>query len=56
MPGERTSPDMAMKASACAGTGVTGKLTLPPAPTLVVDVDDGGGGTVVVGDAVEAGL
>ena len=45
-----------MNAAACVGTGVTGKLTLPPAPMTVVDVDDVGGGIVVVGEPVEAGL
>ena len=45
-----------MNASAWSGTGVTGKFTLPPAPIVVVDVEDVGGGTVVVGAPVGAGL
>ena len=46
-----------MNVAACVGTGVTGKLTLPPAPMIVVDVDEvGAGGIVVVGEPVEAGL
>ena len=45
-----------MYAAACVGTGVTGKFTLPPAPITVVEVDDVGGGIVVVGEPVEAGL
>ena len=46
-----------MNVAACVGTGVTGKLTLPPAPMVVVDVDEvgGAGGIVVVGEPVEAG-
>ena len=36
---------------------MTGKFTLPPAPITVVDVDDVGGGIVVVGTVpVGAGL
>jgi len=44
-----------MNAAACVGTGVTGKLTLPPAPIDVVEVDEVEGGIVVVGEPVEAG-
>ena len=45
-----------MSAAACVGTGVTGKLTLPPAPITVVEVDDVAGGMVVVEEPVVAGL
>jgi hypothetical protein len=44
-----------MKAAACVGTEVSGKLTLPPAPMVVVEVDDVDGGIVVVGEPVGAG-
>jgi hypothetical protein len=54
--GVRDSPDALRKASAWLGTGVTGKFTLPPAPTSVVEVDDVGTGIVVVGVEVAAGL
>ena len=52
----RISPDASIKAAACAGTGVTGKFTLPPAPITVVDVEEVGAGIVVVGDAGGVGL
>ena len=45
-----------MRSAACVGTGVTGKFTLPPAPIAVVDVDEVGTGTVVVGTAGNGGL
>ena len=51
----RSRPVAAMKVAAWVGTGVTGKLTLPPAPMVVVEVDDVGGGIVVVGEPVGAG-
>jgi hypothetical protein len=52
-----TKPDAVRYASACAGTGVTGKSTLPPDPMTVVDVVDVGTGMVVVGTvALGAGL
>ena len=44
-----TSPACRTKAAAWSGTGVTGKFTLPPAPMTVVEVDEVGTGTVVVG-------
>jgi hypothetical protein len=44
-----------MKLAACVGTGVTGKLTLPPEPTVVVEVDDVEGGMVVVAEPPEGG-
>jgi hypothetical protein len=52
----RDSPDALRSASAWLGTGVTGKFTLPPAPTIVVEVDDVAGGMVVVGTEVAVGL
>ena len=45
-----------MNAAAWVGTGVTGKFTLPPAPMAVVEVDEVGGGTVVVDEPVDGGL
>ena len=44
-----------MNAAACVGTGVTGKLTLPPAPMVVVEVDEVEGGMVVVDEPAEGG-
>ncbi len=46
----------ARKAAAWVGTGVTGKFTLPPEPILVVEVDEAGGGTVVVDEPVDGDL
>jgi hypothetical protein len=49
---ERESPEAIMSAAACCGLGLEGKLTLPPCPMVVVDVDVdvvGGAVGVVVG-------
>ena len=46
---ERENPDATISAAACAGLGVAGKLTIPPSPMMVVDVD-----VDVVGGAVGA--
>ena len=37
--GVREYPEAAMSDAACTGLGVTGKLTVPPWPTTVVEVD-----------------
>ena len=53
----RCRPVAAINAAACAGTGVTGKFTLPPDPITVVDVDeDPAAGTGLLCPPTPAGL